>query len=172
MVQKVAKIELPENKSKVIGVLGKKCTGKSSLVKSLLRYLNVYSTINEVVLEVMLQDGVKFLDSVYRIPDSTQYLLFSMPDEKEESKMAKEENIIRQLVTHTENKEFKTPILDRNEFLMHYEIQDFISVDDLLKKIGKSQRIFGKGGMIDLNKTRNRVLVDWYTGKLNELISK
>ena len=53
---------------------------------------------------------------------------------------------------------------------MHYDIQEFISLDDLLKKIGKSQRIFGKGGMIDVNKTRNRVLIDWYTGKLNHLI--
>ena len=53
---------------------------------------------------------------------------------------------------------------------MHYEIQNFISVDDMLKKIGKSQRIFGKGGMVDTNKVRVKVLSDWYSGKLNSLM--
>jgi hypothetical protein len=55
---------------------------------------------------------------------------------------------------------------------MHYEIQNFISIDDMLKKVGKAQRIFGKGGMVDVNKTRNRIIIDWFTGKLNHLMSE
>jgi len=41
---------------------------------------------------------------------------------------------------------------------MHYGIQDYISLDDMLKKIGKVNRIFGKGGMVDLNGVRQRIL--------------
>ena len=94
--------------------MGKKCTGKSSLIKAFLRYLNVYSTLNEFVLEVMIQDGIKFLDSAFKMPDNSQYPLFNMPEEKEESKMGVEENIIKQLVTVMPTKEFNTPILERN----------------------------------------------------------
>lgn len=65
---------------------------------------------------------------------------------------------------------FNCPILDRSEFIMHYQIQDFISIDDMLKKIGKVQRVFGKGGMVDTTKVRARVLSDWFNGKLNHLI--
>lgn len=50
---------------------------------------------------------------------------------------------------------------------MHYQIQDFISMDDLLKKIGKVNRLFGKGGMVDLAEVRTMLLKDWYQGKLN-----
>ena len=48
--------------------------------------------------------------------------------------------------------------MNRSEFLMHYGIQDYISLDDMLKKIGKVNRIFGKGGMVDLNGVRQRIL--------------
>lgn len=50
---------------------------------------------------------------------------------------------------------------------MHYNIQDYVSLDDLLKKIGKANRMFGKGGMVDLAAVRHQVLTAWYTGKLN-----
>jgi len=50
---------------------------------------------------------------------------------------------------------------------MHYEIQDFTSVDDLLKKIGKAKRVFGKGGMVNVAAVRTTVLTEWYQGKLN-----
>ena len=41
---------------------------------------------------------------------------------------------------------------------MNYSIQDFNSIDDLLKKVGKSLRIYGKGGMVDVAKVRQRLL--------------
>jgi len=50
---------------------------------------------------------------------------------------------------------------------MHYGIQEFVSVDDMLKKIGKANRMFGKGGMVNVGAVRTSLLADWYTGKLN-----
>lgn len=50
---------------------------------------------------------------------------------------------------------------------MHYGIQDFVSIDDLLKKIGKANRIFGKGGMVNTAAVRTSILTDWFYGKLN-----
>jgi hypothetical protein len=50
-------------------------------------------------------------------------------------------------------------------------IQDYTSVEDLCKKIGKSLRIFGKGGMIDVAKVRHKVLSEWFQGKLNGYIN-
>lgn len=41
----------------------------------------------------------------------------------------------------------------------------------MLRKVGKSLKIFGKGGMIDLAKVRNKVLSDWYKGSLNKIIN-
>jgi ribosome biogenesis GTPase A len=62
---------------------------------------------------------------------------------------------------------FVDHLKNRNDFLMHYEIQEFVSVDDLLKKIGKANRVFGKGGMVNVAAVRTSLLADWYTGKLN-----
>lgn len=56
---------------------------------------------------------------------------------------------------------------NRNDLLMHYSIQEFISIDDLLKKIGKANRVFGKGGMVNVAAVRTSLLTDWYSGKLN-----
>ena len=53
---------------------------------------------------------------------------------------------------------------------MHYGIQDFTSVDDLLKKIGKVRRVFGKGGMVNVAAVRTTVLTEWYQGKLNSIL--
>lgn len=55
--------------------------------------------------------------------------------------------------------------------IVHYQIQDYSSVDDLLKKIGKAQRMFGKGGMVDCLKVRQKILGEWYTGRLNNYLS-
>ncbi len=41
---------------------------------------------------------------------------------------------------------------------MHYGIQDYNSLDDMLKKVGKANRVFGKGGMVDLNNVRHKIL--------------
>jgi hypothetical protein len=50
---------------------------------------------------------------------------------------------------------------------MHFNIQDYNSLDDLLKKVGKVNRIFGKGGMVDLAAVREKLLFEWYSGSLN-----
>ena len=50
---------------------------------------------------------------------------------------------------------------------MNYGIQDYASLDDMLKKIGRANRIFGKGGMVDVGTVRHKILFDWYSGKLN-----
>ncbi len=56
---------------------------------------------------------------------------------------------------------------NKNDFLMHYGIQDYTTLDDMLKKIGKANRMFGKGGMVDLGAVRTKILNDWFTGRLN-----
>ena len=56
---------------------------------------------------------------------------------------------------------------DRSDFIMHYGIQDYISLDDMLKKVGKVNRMFGKGGMINVSEVRTKILTDWYQAKLN-----
>jgi hypothetical protein len=37
----------------------------------------------------------------------------------------------------------------------------------MLKKIGKVNRVFGKGGMVDIGAVRSSLLGDWYSGRLN-----
>ena len=66
---------------------------------------------------------------------------------------------------------FKSSVLNRNGMLEYYLIQDYTSIEDLCKKVGKSLRLFGKGGMIDMAKTRQRILSEWFTGKLNKFIN-
>lgn len=62
------------------------------------------------------------------------------------------------------------PILERDEVLEYYEIQDFTTVSDFVAKVGRSGRFFGKGGSIDSSRVRTKVLSDWYNGKLNYMI--
>lgn len=84
--------------------------------------------------------------------------------------IAQEESVLK-LLFFEGDKTFKGPILNRNNVLIHYEIQDFTSVEDFIKKVGKANRIFGKGGMIDAAIVRSRILTDWYSGKLNNLVN-
>jgi hypothetical protein len=50
---------------------------------------------------------------------------------------------------------------------MHYGIQDYATVDDLLRQVGRAKRVFGKGGVVNVAAVRNVLLADWYQGKLN-----
>jgi hypothetical protein len=36
--------------------------------------------------------------------------------------------------------------------------------------VGKVWKIFGKGGNVDINKVRTKILTEWYTGKLNNIL--
>lgn len=62
---------------------------------------------------------------------------------------------------------FMENLKNHNDFIMHYGIADYSSIDDMLKKIGKANRVFGKGGMVNVAAVRTSVLTDWYFGKLN-----
>ena len=54
----------------------------------------------------------------------------------------------------------------------NYQIQDFSSVTDFVAKVGKAGKHFGKGGSIDTARVRNKIVSDWFTGKLNKLMEK
>ena len=56
--------------------------------------------------------------------------------------------------------------------LKNYQIQDFRNVSDFVTKVEKAGKNFGKGGSIDTAKVRNRLITDWFTGKLNKLSEK
>jgi hypothetical protein len=64
---------------------------------------------------------------------------------------------------------FLDNLKNKNDFIMHYGIQEFISLDDLFKKIGKANRVFGKGGMVNTAAVRTSILSDWFQGKLNHI---
>lgn len=100
------------------------------------------------------------LDTPYKIEDDTGYPLFHLPlPVSEESIGVQEEKAIKYL--------FVDNLKNRNDFIMHYGIQDFVSIDDLLKKVGKVNRVFGKGGMVNTGEVKTSILTDWYQGKLN-----
>jgi hypothetical protein len=61
-------------------------------------------------------------------------------------------------------------LFDRNDVLEHFTIQDFTSVNDFLSKVGKAWKVFGKGGSVDVNRVRARILSEWFSGKLNSLL--
>ena len=117
-----------------------------------------YATLNDVI----VNDNLHMLDAPYKVEDETNYPLFHVPLSVHEDSIAvQEDKLFKYLfVDHLKN---------RNKFLMHYGIQDFISIDDLLKKIGKANRIFGKGGMVNTGAVRTTVLTDWFYGKLNHI---
>ena len=54
--------------------------------------------------------------------------------------------------------------------MMHYQIQKFTSVSDFITKAGRALKIFGKGGTVDGARVRNKVLTEWFSGKLNALL--
>jgi len=64
------------------------------------------------------------------------------------------------------------PLLERNAVVEHFQIQDFNSVSDFVSKVGKAGKHFGKGGNIDTARVRNKVISDWFTGRLNKLLEK
>ena len=68
-----------EDSIRKFGIVGKACTGKLSLVRSLLRYANISSTTNGSIYDVKIEDGLRFIDSPFRLQDSTKYPLFHMP---------------------------------------------------------------------------------------------
>jgi hypothetical protein len=54
--------------------------------------------------------------------------------------------------------------------LEYFAIQDFSTVSELLSKVGRAWKLFGKGGSVDVGRVRTRILSDWFAGKLNQLL--
>ena len=54
--------------------------------------------------------------------------------------------------------------------LERFSIQDYTSVSDFVSKVGRSLKVFGKGGHVDAGRVRVRLIGDWFTGKLNSLL--
>ena len=102
------------------------------------------------------------VDTPYKINDDGEYPLFHPPSNlSEESVISQEERVLKNL--------FLNGVKNRSNVLIHFGIQDYNSLDDFLKKVGKVSRTFGKGGMVDLALVRSNILKAWYSGKLNHL---
>jgi ribosome biogenesis GTPase A len=80
---------------------------------------------------------------------------------------SQEEGIIKKLFFKEEGKK---ELFDHDVVLEHFGIQDYTTVTDFLNKVGKSWKIFGKGGKIDISRVRNKILNEWYNGKLTHLL--
>lgn len=143
-------------------MVGKSNTGKHTVLKHLLRSVRFSTETYSELFEVPLFDHITLIDAPFKTCDDTGYPLFNVPSNLgEESKIFQEEKAIKALFLNPSSG------LDRTEFIMHYGIQDYSSLDDLLKKVGRANRIFGKGGMVDLASARHRILSEWYSGRLN-----
>jgi len=112
--------------------------------------------------------NINLIDSPYKIEDNTGYPLFTTPNPiLEESLFSQEEAVIKKLFFKNDNQKqlFKHEVI-----LEHFGIQDYTSVNDFLSKVGKVWKIFGKGGNVDINKVRTKILSEWYSGKLNPIL--
>ena len=96
--------------------------------------------------------------------------MFTIPNPVlEKSLQAQEEKMNRRLfVCENGGKPFFSKICQ----LKNYQIQSFRNVSDFVTKVEKAGKNFGKGGSIDTAKVRNRLITDWFTGKLNNLSEK
>jgi len=123
--------------------------------------------------ELILVPGIKIIDAPYKIEDKSSFPLFTTPSElryPDISLNSQEETLIKYLFFGGLSA-YKTSVLSRNQILEHYMIQDYTSIEDFCKKVGKALRIFGKGGMIDVGKVKNKILSEWFQGKLNKFIN-
>ena len=121
------------------------------------------------LLNFKLDQNLYILDSPYKINDSTENPMFTVPNPilEEIGLQAQEEQLLRKLCIGEGKQE---AVFDRDLLLEHFSIQDFTTVSDLLNKIGRGGRFFGKGGSIDTARTRTKVIGDWFCGRLNRLI--
>ena len=123
--------------------------------------------------ELILVPGIKIIDAPYKIEDKSNFPLFNTPSElryPDISLNSQEETLLKYLFFGGLSA-YKTSVLSRNQILEHYMIQDYTSIEDFCKKVGKALRIFGKGGMIDVGKVKNKILSEWFQGKLNKFIN-
>lgn len=147
---------------------GKSLTGKHAFITSLSKHVGKYNDSPYELNLVKITPNAHLIDSPYKIEDNTGYPLFHIPNPVlEESLFSQEENIIKSLFF--ENAEKKN-LFKRDVILEHFTIQDYTTVSDFLSKVGKAWRLFGKGGNVDINRVRAKILSEWYNGKLNHLL--
>ena len=61
-------------------------------------------------------------------------------------------------------------LFKRDDILEYFKIQDYSTVTDLISKMGRVSKCFGKGGSIDTARARTKILSDWFSGKMNQLL--
>lgn len=149
-------------------VAGKSLTGKHAFITTFAKHLGKYNESPYELNLIKITPNILLIDSPFKIEDSTGYPLFHTPNPVlEESLFSQEEAIIKKLFFKEEGRK---ELFDRDVVLEHFGIQDYSGVSDFLGKVGKAWKIFGKGGKIDINRVRTKILSDWYTGKLTHLL--
>lgn len=155
-----------EGEKKHILVAGKTFTGKHALITLLAKAARCYQIDPTELLQLKLNQNLYLLDSPYKINDSTGDPMFTVPNPilEDVGLQAQEEQLLRNLCVGDK------ATLTRDLLLEHYMIQDFTTVSDMVNKIGRSGKFFGKGGSIDLARTRTKIIGDWFCGRLNKLM--
>lgn len=149
-------------------VAGKALTGKHTLITQIAKHLGKYQESPYELNLIKITGALSLIDSPYRLPDATAYPLFTPPNPiLEESLFAQEEAVIRSLFLDSADRK---GLFKRDDVLEYFGIQDFSSVSELLSKVGRAWKLFGKGGSVDVGRVRTRVLSDWFAGKLNQLL--
>jgi ribosome biogenesis GTPase A len=149
-------------------VAGKSLTGKHAFITNLAKHVGKYNDTPYELNLIKIAPNVHLIDSPYKIEDNTGYPLFHIPNPiLEESLFAQEENIIRNLFF---SKAGNKQIFKHEVILEHFAIQDYTTIADFFAKVGKSWKLFGKGGNVDINRVRAKILSEWYNGKLNHLL--
>jgi hypothetical protein len=149
-------------------VVGKSLTGKHTFITNLAKHIGKYNENAYELNLIKIAPTLRLIDSPYKLEDDTNYPLFKIPNPiLEESLFAQEEQLIKSLFF--ENAE-KKELFNRSDILEHFTIQDYATVSEFLSKVGKAWRLFGKGGNVDINRVRSRLISEWFNGKLNHLL--
>ena len=130
------------------------------MITFLCKYAGKYQDLPSEIFELILFPGIKIIDAPFKVEDKTNFPLFTTPSEirHPDQSLNSQEEVLLKYLFFGGLPYYKFSVLSRNQMLEHYLIQDYTSVEDLCKKVGKSLRIFGKGGMIDVTKVKNKIL--------------
>lgn len=149
-------------------VVGKALTGKHTFLTSLIKHIGKFEQNAYKLKLIKLTNNYSLIDTPFKLNDETKYPLFTMPNPiLQQSLIAQEEKVIKRIFFSQDD---NVSLFKRDSTLQHFGIQDYTTLTDLLSKIGKTWKIFGKGGSIDVARVRERILTEWFTGKLNTLL--
>lgn len=147
-----------------IFVAGKALTGKHSFITNIAKHIGKYNATSCELNLIKISDTLRLIDSPYKLEDTTGYPLFKLPNPiLEESLFSQEEQLVKSLFLEKD-------LFNRSDILEHFGIQDFTSLTDLLSKVGKAWKVFGKGGNVDATRVRGRILSEWFNGKLSHFL--